>query len=154
MIIPFYNEEDYQIYATLKSIHENFEYLKQKDKEYEHKYLNVLLVGDGWSKASYSAKKYLKKLYINGRYPKISKIKKDTHKHITFILQSKHNKPICINPYAIENEYKKKLYMNVTTIMKIDNRKKANSHQWFMGRKGFGEYTQSEYMFFTDAYAR
>ena len=41
----------------------------------------------------------------------------------------------------------------MTAIVKIDNRKKANSHEWFLGKYGFGEYTKSKYMYFTDAYS-
>eukprot|EP01083_Nonionella_stella_P268571 907984_1 len=71
-------------------------------------------------------------------------------KHNTVILQSKGNQKLCINPFNNEDN---KLFLKVTTIIKIDNRKKANSHEWFIGKYGFAEWCQCDYMYFTDAYS-
>ena len=155
-VVPFYNEEAYQIFQTLKSLYLNIEYLKKKKPEYKYKYFNVLLVGDGWSKASDSSKEYLQRIYCGGLYPPASKYEKKpkSYPHMTMILQAKDNAPLCINPYDIdEHAFSKKIFLNLTTIVKIDNRKKANSHQWFLGEYGFGEWTRCTYMYFTDAYS-
>ena len=42
--------------------------------------------------------------------------------------------------------------LNLTLIIKIDNRRKHNSHEWFLGHNGFAEAFQSQYVFCTDAY--
>ena len=67
----------------------------------------------------------------------------------TIILQSNGNKKICINPYTHANN---KIYMNLSAVIKIDNRNKGNSYEWFFGRFGFCEYIKSEYMCFMDTY--
>eukprot|EP01084_Bolivina_argentea_P257754 434328_1 len=76
--------------------------------------------------------------------------KKKKNQAYTVILQTKHNKPLCINPF---NNGEDDMYLKVTTVLKIDNRKKANSHEWFLGEYGFGEWVKCDYMYFTDAYS-
>ena len=151
-IVPFYNEKAHEIHATLRSLYFNFEYIKRKDPEYKWTHFNVLLVGDGWFKSDISTKRYLAKLYAGSTKfdDEFMNFKQQKHKHNTVILQTKNNKKLCINPF---NTDQKKLYLKVTTIIKIDNRKKANSHEWFLGRYGFAEWCKCDYMFFTDAYS-
>lgn len=40
--------------------------------------------------------------------------------------------------------------MLVTLIIKKDNRKKHNSHEWFLGESGFVNYYRPKYSFCTD----
>lgn len=40
--------------------------------------------------------------------------------------------------------------MLITLIIKRDNRKKHDSHEWFLGESGFGRYYNPEYLFATD----
>ena len=42
--------------------------------------------------------------------------------------------------------------MQITLIIKIDNRRKHNSHEWFLKESGFARAFKSEYFFCTDAY--
>ena len=151
-IVPFYNEKAHEIHATLRSLYFNFEYIKKKGPQCKFTQFHVLLVGDGWFKGDISTKRYLAKLY-NGCTDfndKFINFKQQKNKHNTVILQTKFNKKLCINPFK---NNQKKLYLKVTTIIKIDNRKKANSHDWFLGRYGFAEWCKCDYMFFTDAYS-
>ena len=40
----------------------------------------------------------------------------------------------------------------ITLIVKIDNRRKHNSHEWFLGENGFSDAYQARYLFATDAF--
>eukprot|EP01084_Bolivina_argentea_P059926 109475_1 len=149
-IVPFYNEDASEIYATLQSLHSNFAYLKKTQTKYNFTHFNVCLVSDGWFKSDISTKKYLSKLYNCDMTETFKNYNFKEAKHNTVILQSKGNQKLCINPFNNEDN---KLFLKVTTIIKIDNRKKANSHEWFIGKYGFAEWCQCDYMYFTDAYS-
>eukprot|EP01084_Bolivina_argentea_P275435 469733_1 len=153
-IVPFYNEPVNEIYATLLSLYKNFEQIKEKRTQFQ-KYtpFNVLLIGDGWFKAHDSTKQYLAKLYPKAQIQStLDNMGREQNKYNTVILQTELNVPVCINPFNNEHG-EEELKLNVTTIIKIDNRKKANSHEWFLGKYGFAEWYKCEYMYFTDAYS-
>eukprot|EP01084_Bolivina_argentea_P159240 277360_1 len=82
VVVPFYNEPACEIHATLRSLHENFQHICE---EYKPINFNVLLVGDGWSKADLSTKIYLTQLYncctnaIDDTIGTKSKKNKDNH---------------------------------------------------------------------------
>ena len=40
-IIPFYNEKAHEIHATLRSLYNNFEYIKTMDSDYKMTHFNV-----------------------------------------------------------------------------------------------------------------
>eukprot|EP01084_Bolivina_argentea_P104605 187297_1 len=150
-IVPFYNEHAREIHATLRSLYLNFRYIRQEDNKYEFTHFNVLLIGDGWSKSHPSTKQYLAKLYKFADIDDNFRLIVDQqHEYNSVILQTEGNKPLCINPFDNDED---NMRMKVTTIIKIDNRKKANSHQWFLGQYGFAEWCDCDYMYFTDAYS-
>ena len=156
VVIPFYNEEAHELQVTLKSLYGAYDYLCEIKPIYREKQLHVCIIQDGWFKASQSMKQYLKQLYpkkINNEdwweyysYFKQHNINEDGHQ--TFIFQS--NDYVCINPEE-DVEYKR-LWMKVSLVVKIDNRRKHNSHEWFMAKTGFAQSVNSKYMFFTDAF--
>lgn len=70
----------------------------------------------------------------------------------TFIFQKKNYGPVKINPQEnLGNEYSNR-FMNITLIIKTKNRRKHNSHEWFLGKSGFAESVNPEYVYLTDAF--
>jgi cellulose synthase/poly-beta-1,6-N-acetylglucosamine synthase-like glycosyltransferase len=154
VIVPFYNEEKNELQVTLKSLHKGFSYLGKMKKEWNDSGLmRIIIIQDGWYKASESMKQYLKELFpkkIEGEYwwnYHKEFIKYDINRDgtATFIFESE--VPICIN-----KEEDDKIFCYITMLIKVDNRKKHNSHEWFIGRGGFSEYVKSKYLFCTDAF--
>lgn len=156
VVIPFYNEEANELAVTLKSLYGTYDYLCEIKPVYREKQIHVCIIQDGWYKASESMKEYLKRLYPK-KYDGVDWW--DHHKHFknfsladdgswTYIFES--DDYVCINPD--EKEEYLKLYMKVTLVVKIDNRRKHNSHEWYMAKTGFAESVNSKYMFFTDAF--
>ena len=156
VVIPFYNEEANELQVTLKSLYGTYDYLCEIKPIYREKQLHICIIQDGWYKASKSMKKYLKKLFPK-KYDGVDWW--DYHKYFskfdieedgsqTYVFQS--NDYVCINPDE-EQQYKR-LYMKMSLVVKIDNRRKHNSHEWFMAKTGFAESVNSKYMFFTDAF--
>eukprot|EP01084_Bolivina_argentea_P315876 547410_1 len=119
VIVPFYNEKASEIHATLRSLCKNFEFIQKNNSKHKFTHFHVLLIGDGWFKTDISTRRYLRKLY-----PKIfndnnlDNFIKDNINN-TVVLQTKSNKKLCINPFK---NSEKKLFLPVTTIIKIDNR--------------------------------
>lgn len=156
VVIPFYNEESKELQITLKSLYGTYDYLCEIKPVYRKKQLHICIIQDGWYKASDSMKKYLKKLFPKKYdgvdwweyYEVFKKFDINIDGSQTFVLES--NDYVCINPEE-ENEYKK-LWMKISLVIKIDNRRKHNSHEWFMAKTGFAESVNSKYMFFTDAF--
>jgi chitin synthase len=156
IIIPFYNEESHELEATLNSLFYCIKYLTHFKPEWEEEKIQILLIQDGWYKSSDSMKKYLKQLYdieIDGKhwsdYYQDFNDETYTKEPTAFIFED--NKPICFNRHKTPNKEIAK-YLNISLLIKIDNRKKHNSHEWFIGRNGFSEVKQSKYMFCTDCF--
>ena len=116
-------------------------------KDWKNRSMKIVIIQDGWYKASESMKEYLKQLFpqkINGidwcdYFNDFTKYNsKDGSKTYIFETEDK----VCVED---------NIYMDITMIIKIDNRKKHNSHEWFMGKSGFGETMKAKYLFCTDA---
>ena len=154
VIIPFFNEERNELQVTLKSLDEGFGYLGNMLNKWQDKSLmRIIIIQDGWYKASKSMKEYLKELFpqkIEGEdwwnyHKEFQTYDIDKDGIATFVFES--NIPICINKGE-----EIPIYCNITMLIKVDNRKKHNSHEWFIGRGGFSEYMKSKYIFCTDAF--
>ena len=154
VIVPFYNEEKNELQITLKSLHEGFTYLGKMKKNWRDPGLmRIIIIQDGWYKASESMKRYLKELFpkkINNEYwwnhfREFTDYDMNRDGTATFIFESE--VPVCIN-----KDEENKIFCYITMLIKVDNRKKHNSHEWFIGRGGFSEYVQSKYLFCTDAF--
>jgi cellulose synthase/poly-beta-1,6-N-acetylglucosamine synthase-like glycosyltransferase len=144
ILVPFYNEEVEEILLTLNSVYQDFEKLNKMGYN-----IHILLVMDGWWKASNSMKEFIKTLYpTNTNKPwweNILPMEGDFSKCVaTFILQnlSPNNKEIV--PINIGNNKK----MKITTLIKRDNRRKINTHDWMLS--SFAGAYNSEYVFLTD----
>ncbi len=154
VIVPFFNEEKSELQVTLKSLDEGFGYLGSMSNKWNDKSLmRIIIIQDGWYKASESMKRYLKELFpekVDGQYwwnhyPEFTTYDMNKDGTITFVFEN--NQPICINKGE-----DKPIYCYITMLIKIDNRKKHNSHEWFIGRGGFSEHMKSKYLFCTDAF--
>lgn len=158
VVIPFFNEPSHELQQTLNSLYLSWSYLQDVSKKWSDKKLYVFIIQDGWHKAHSSMKEYLKILYpkkIHGEdwwdyYPEFSDYDQNRDGTLTFILEKKNGKLININPQKKYHNLNRK--MNITLMIKINNRRKHNSHEWFMGKNGFAESVNAEYLFMTDAF--
>jgi len=150
-VVPILNEEKEELIATLHSLHDQTPLLllcRQK--------LHVLVVIDGWWKASQSMKDYLYALFPEDNVESKSKeggatggwninilqIEKgeDANSVDTFIVQRVRPRrfgkdiseticPVQINPHEPKA---KPRWLHVSLMVKRDNRRKHNAHIWFL----------------------
>lgn len=164
VIIPFFNEHPETIIETLNSLINTWNHLRVGSEKWRNSVLYICLVQDGWNKASASMKEYLKYLF-----PKKIKSSKGEEKYWwdyykdfscteeeqakmpdrTFIFQKKNYGNVAINPFLKDNDK----YLKISLVIKTKNRRKHNSHEWFLGHNGFAEAVNAEYLLLTDAFA-
>jgi hypothetical protein len=158
VIIPFFNEPSHELQQTLNSLYDTWEYLKDNSIEWKNQTMYVCLIQDGWHKADPSMKEYLKKMFdkkVNGvdwwkHYPEFDDNYENKEDNITFILERKNQQTTRINTQSIYDNNRKD--MKISLIIKINNRRKHNSHEWFLGESGFAESVKAKYLFMTDAF--
>lgn len=157
VVIPFFNEESYELQQTLNSLYQAHIQLQLKSEKWKNQPMYVCLIQDGWHKASESMKKYLKSMFN-------AKIKK-THwwdyfpelveegkgdPNATFVIEKKNYAPVNIN---CQEKFKADpCHMIITLVIKANNRRKHNSHEWFLSKTGFAEAVNAEHLFLTDAF--
>ena len=158
VIIPFFNEPSHELQQTLNSLNKSFIELKKMSKKWRDKKLYVCLIQDGWNKADKSMKIYLKHMFpkkINGvgwwdHFKEFGNDFKDPESNATFIFERKNYMPSIVN---LQDDLKdEKNYMTITLIIKVNNRRKHNSHEWFLAKTGFAEAVNAKYLFLTDAF--
>lgn len=172
VVIPFFNEPSHELQQTLNSLYECWEYLRANSKKWANKEMYIVLIQDGWHKADPSMKQYIKTLfpkkhYVPARsrktkksytravdwwdyYPDFTEYNPERDGNLTYIFQRENNQKTKINPQSTFKHDGRE--MNISLIVKINNRRKHNSHEWFMARSGFAQATNAEYMFMTDAF--
>ena len=154
VIIPFFNEEANELKETLASLYFCYKYLGKRSAEWKNKDLKIIIIQDGWHKSSTSMKKYLKEMFDDTDWSKDYSefgeydIEKDGP--VTYVFEK--TEKVWFNQTETNNNDEKKRTLDITMLIKIDNRKKHNSHEWFMGANGFGESVHSKYLFCTDAF--
>lgn len=151
VVVPFYNEEASAVQITLQSLLQAYTYagaLLPQWKSLDR--LHVVLIADGWYKTSDSMKKYLEQLFASQLHwweePEFQRYDVHEDGSVTFVIES--DKPLSVYPTATATAS----CCNVTLIVKMDNRKKHNSHEWFIGAGGFAEAMCSKYLLCTDAF--
>lgn len=162
VVIPFFNEEERELKRTLESLETQSKLIfKLKNLG-----LHVLLIMDGWSKAADSMRDYVKMMFppANSSLPWWTALDDKTQQDTveTFFLQrivpygkKKSSKCAALGEVPITREGEpgnagKQKKLTITMIIKRDNRRKHNSHEWFFGRGGFAEFYKHELLFATD----
>lgn len=156
VVIPFYNEESNELETSLQSLYNAYDYLCDMNELWRKRQMHILIVQDGWYKASESMKKYLKKMFPRkydgvdwwNYFEEFTTYSKDKNGCVTFVFEN--NDYTCLNPE--EKDKYQRLYIKLTLLVKIDNRRKHNSHEWFLGKSAFAEASRAKYLFFTDAF--
>ena len=165
VVIPFFNEESNALQQTLNSLYNTWNHLRLGSEKWRNSVLYVCLVQDGWNRASESMKNYLKSMFpkkirsIHGDkywwdYYKDFNCSEDEANKLpdrTFVFEKKNYAGVKINPQDChENDNK---FMKISLVVKTKNRRKHNSHEWFLGKNGFAESVNAEYLLLTDAFA-
>lgn len=151
VVIPFFNEEANELKVTLEDLHKCYLYLCEYKPVWREKEMCIVMIQDGWFKSSSSMKEFLKKLFpckLNDKMwweneEFINEDMERDEKNLTYIFENTDYN--CINA-------DKDIYLNITLIVKLDNRRKHNSHEWFLGHSGFAEASKSKYLLCTDAF--
>ncbi|AYV85728.1 MAG: hypothetical protein Satyrvirus34_8 [Satyrvirus sp.] len=158
VVIPFFNEPSHELQQTLNSLYNAYLELQLSSKRWREKQIRICLIQDGWHKAHFTMQNYLKKLFprkINGvdwwdHFPEFNKNFSDTETNAMYIFEKGFYEPTEIN---VQDGFEKdRKPMILTLVVKINNRRKHNSHEWFLGKNGYAEASNGEYLFLTDAF--
>ena len=143
VIFPFFNEEGTDLERSLESIAEQ----SRVCNEYKSYNVRIVCIMDGWNNASESMKTYLKMLFPQDVgvkwWNEIEQCVKTTNDINTFIVERQN--PTC--DYLPVELFSGEV-INLSLIVKGDNRRKANSHEWFFS--AFAKEMKSTYVFATD----
>ena len=131
--ITFYNEEALEMKRTLSSI-------KNRILEIDKLNHNCVIIGDGYKNMVHSMKLYLKELFCSNEEENnlwnimMNKMEQLANNNLekTFIIQK-------VLYDVISEEYNKMPIegINLCLVLKVNNRKKHNSHQWILSNNGF-----------------
>jgi len=161
VVIPFYNEETLAITETLKDVNTNISMLR-KLPNWRDKPVDIVAIGDGWGKMDRSVKDMLQTLFppdpenandwpewLDLRLEQMQALKKrgKQYERRTFIFEQSRSY------YIDEDSGKLRDYkFTLSFIIKIDNRRKHNSHEWFFS--AFVPSKMPAFMFLTDAFTK
>ena len=141
ILIPMYNETTKDLKRTLFDLHTCIIEMNKIGAGF----VNILLILDGWEVTDPSVKEYLQELYP-GISNDIKNLEYTPGVVETYVLQKvKGNTPTYVN---VDEEKRLKL----TVLIKMDNRRKHNSHGWFL--EAFAYEMQSDFIFLTDCGTR
>jgi cellulose synthase/poly-beta-1,6-N-acetylglucosamine synthase-like glycosyltransferase len=148
VLIPMYNEEEDELKATLQTLALDRDTLAEMGF-----YLKILLVLDGWSKTHHSTKVWCTRTFPQNNQtdtPWWEAIKPipaeaDRSKCVsTFIIQRLQPNGTMTEEVQVDNT----LTLDLTLLIKRDNRGKSNAHAWMM--RSFAPSYKSEFFFLTD----
>lgn len=91
-------------------------------------------------------------LYWCDYFKEFQKYNKEKQGPITYIFESKNMTHFNVH-FSDEIESGSEAF-DITLIVKIDNRRKHNSHEWFMGNSGFCQISRSKYFLAVDAFTK
>ncbi|AYV84345.1 MAG: hypothetical protein Hyperionvirus23_12 [Hyperionvirus sp.] len=147
ILVPFYNEESSELMMTLDSLYPDFASIKAMGFD-----VHILLVMDGWWKASESMKKFMCTIFKNensnapGWWNAIKPIGADDDLAEcvgTFVVQRLAAGGESIAPVHIGDKS-----MKISLLVKRDNRRKINAHDWMLS--SFAEFYGADFVFLTD----
>ncbi|AYV78509.1 MAG: hypothetical protein Edafosvirus16_8 [Edafosvirus sp.] len=147
ILIPFYNEEADDLMITINSLYSDMLSLEKLGFD-----VHILLVMDGWWKASESMKKKMQEMFPqNENYPpwwtaiKPIAPEDDFSKCVgTFIVQRMTPDGQSIQPINIDGLHN----IKISLLAKRDNRRKINAHDWILS--SFADFYNAEFVFLTD----
>lgn len=156
--VPCYNEPHHEIQQTLNSVYDAFIYLRKYRKSWRNKHLYIIVIQDGWHRAHKTTQLYINDMYettIDGKpwteyYDEFKPTFKDPSSNATFVFERKNYMQTAINTQDDFINNRKSVRM--TWLVKINNRRKHNSHEWFLGKSGFAETINAKYLLLTDAF--
>lgn len=141
VLIPMYNETTKEFKRTLQDLHKCIVEMNEVGAGYVH----ILTILDGWNATHSSMKEYLKEMFPEVS-TEIDGIGNSTKNVETYIIQKINGNEVTSVP--IDNEKGLKL----SVIVKLDNRRKHNSHAWFL--ESFAQEMESDFTFLTDCGTR
>ena len=138
VVFPFFNEEYYELERSLISMYkQELECERNLRTEY-----HCVAIMDGWSKASDSMKDYISMLFPSKQnWPR--KLITSKGNVGTLILQKVDEKN-----NVVRVKLNDEVSIRLTIVIKKDNRRKANSHEWFF--RTFVDEYKAKYAFATD----
>ena len=149
-VIPTYNEPCVALRRTLRSLHTQLGNLAKLGFD-----IFIVIIVDGWALASDTMKDYLRKIFPAsnalaslGVRPWWEDLDAEGPPVETFIVQSVHPKTWRARGVEIEPDIMPGSVLNLSLMVKRDNRRKHNSLEWFL--RGFAEEYMGEYAFTTD----
>jgi len=142
ILIPMYNETTKEYKRTLADLHECILELNKVGCGYVH----ILTILDGWSVTHKTMKDYLQIMYPQVAN-ELNSISASTNEIETYIVQKidEKNEPTWV-------KISDKMSLKISFIIKKDNRRKHNSHAWFL--ETFAQEMNSDYIFLTDCGTR
>ena len=154
VIIPFYNEKYAQVRKTLESLH----YCQQYIEDYTFTYF---LIQDGWQKAHKSVREVLPHMFPGCSYwDELKSTELDSIQKVTYIFQRQKGNYLAPSPIPDEEKKTQELLpafgqippegLHLALVIKKDNRKKHNSHEWFLSKEGYCGVMNPEYCVATD----
>lgn len=139
VIIPFYNEEWDQLESTLSS-------LLQCERFLPNYVFTYFLIQDGWEKAPKSMQSKLKLMFPHNTYwDELDNKQLDAGSHISYVFETVVDQRTSRTTIPGTN-----LQQYITLLVKKDNRKKHNSHEWFFSEHGFCGRMDAEFCLATD----
>ena len=140
ILVPMYNETIVELLRTLKSLHVCILRLIKSNIFVK---VNILVILDGWKFTHASVQEYLKQQFPTKR-EEIGLIGKNEKEEpiATYVLQKTKNGLLS---YVHLADY---MAMKVTFLIKQDNRRKHNSHDWFLTQ--YAREMEADYVFLTD----
>ncbi|AYV81628.1 MAG: hypothetical protein Harvfovirus46_11 [Harvfovirus sp.] len=147
ILVPFYNESASELLVTLDTLHQDFSTINALGFD-----IHILLVMDGWWKSSESMKKLMKDFFkcnttdVAPWWDAIKPIPADADPSecvSTFIVQRMTAGGESIAPIYIGDKS-----MKISLVVKRDNRKKINAHDWMLS--SFAEFYNAHFVFLTD----
>lgn len=158
VVVPCFDEPSHELQQTLNSMYDSFQYLRRYSDNWQDKQLYILIVQDGWHKAHRTMQKWFYDLFpatIDGvpwyeAYDEFKPTFNDPTSNATFVLERTGYAPTPINTQRSLAHMRKPVKM--TILIKINNRRKHNSHEWFLGRNAYAEAINAKYLLLTDAF--
>ncbi len=155
IIVPAFNESPLELVKTLASLHKQMHLLNALKL-----CMHVLIVLDGWHKSSPAMQTYVENLFPagagRGRWGiEIGEIAPGQERNCvdTYVIENvedRANGRTEISPvmFAHDASTGNELWMRITLLVKRENRRKHNSHHWFLS--SFMPFCQPEFAFLTD----